>query len=164
MTDNKSILSVGVIGTPGCGKTTFCNASGFKVIDLNNYAESLGCLENTDNFGVREMDVERMTELWQSPTQLTLYDGHLAHHLPVDAIIVLRCEPEELRLRLESRGYSESKVRENVEVEMLGGPWNDLVDDTRPIFEGAKGAIEWINNGCPIHTTPDLAVDWLSRP
>ncbi len=164
MASIKPILSVGVTGTPGCGKTTFCNNSGIPVIDLNEYAEKFDCLSDVDEYGIREMDLDRLKLLWKPPTELTLYDGHLAHYMPVDAIIVLRCEPLELKQRLEARGYSEWKVKQNVEVEMLGGPWNDLVTDSRPIFEGEIGAINWIKSGCPKHTTPDLAVDWLSRP
>ena len=57
----------------------------------------------------------------------------------------------------------EEKIRANVEVEMLGGPWNDLLTDERPIYEGTD-AHAWISAGCPHHTTPDMAIDWLSRP
>ena len=46
---------------------------------------------------------------------------------------------------------------------MMGGPWNELIEDPRPIFEG-EGVSEWIEAGCPPHTTPDSAIDWLSQP
>ena len=94
---------------------------------------------------------------------LTLIDGHLAHHVPVDALVVVRCHPNELRKRLIQRGYSAEKVQANVEVEMMGGPWNELIGDSRSIFEG-EGVREWIESGCPPHTTPDSAIDWLSQP
>jgi adenylate kinase len=94
---------------------------------------------------------------------LTLIDGHLAHHVPVDALVIVRCHPDELRKRLMQRGYSAQKVQANVEVEMMGGPWNELIGDSRPIFEG-EGVREWIESGCPPHTTPDSAIDWLSQP
>jgi adenylate kinase len=109
------------------------------------------------------MDVEKLAELWQHPEELTLIDGHLAHHVPVDALVVVRCHPDELRKRLSQRGYSAGKIQANVEVEMLGGPWNELIGDSRPIFEGAD-VQGWIEDGCPHHTTPDSAIDWLSLP
>ena len=69
-------------------------------------------------------------------------------------------KPHELGVRLAERGYSEEKIRANVEVEMLGGPWNVLLDDARPIFEGTD-VEAWISSGCPHYTTPDMAIDWL---
>ena len=158
-----SILSIGVIGTPGCGKTTLCEKLGIPTISIRDLAESNGCLGEIDSEGSAEVDVEKLNKLWVKPSELTLYDGHLAHHLPVDALIVMRCNPKELKLRLEARGYSSRKVQDNVEVEMLGGPWSELIGDSRPIYEG-DSVMDWISQGCPRHTTPDSATDWLSEP
>ena len=157
------IRSIGVIGTPGCGKTTLCQSLGLPVLSLRDIAEKNHCLGKIEADGAAPMDVEKLAELWQHPDVLTLIDGHLAHHVPVDALIVVRCHPDELRNRLGQRGYSSEKIQANVEVEMLGGPWNDLIGDPRPIFEG-EGVRDWIDNGCPPHTTPDSAIDWLSQP
>ena len=164
MAEHHSIRSIGVIGTPGCGKTTLCESLGLPVINLDDYAKSHGCLGEIDSDGSAPLDVERLADLWQQPTTLTLVDSHLAHHMPVDALIVLRCHPEELRKRLESRNYTSKKVQENVEVEMLGGPWNELLGDKRPIFEGSQGVDDWIKAGCPQNTTSDTAADWLAQP
>jgi adenylate kinase len=134
------------------------------VINLHDYAKSHGCLGEIDSDGSAPLDVERLAELWQQPTTLTLVDSHLAHYMHVDALIVLRCHPDELKKRLESRNYTSKKVQENVEVEMLGGPWNELLEDKRPIFEGSQGVNDWIKAGCPQNTTPDTAADWLAQP
>lgn len=45
--------------------------------------------------------------------------GHLSHLVQVDLVVVLRCRPSVLRGRLEARGWSPSKVQENVEAEAL---------------------------------------------
>ena len=158
------IYSIGVIGTPGCGKTTLCKNLGLPIISLKDYAESNGCLGEIESDGSAAIDLEKLSSLWRQPAELTLVDSHLAHHLPVDALIVLRCHPDELEGRLRDRGYPIEKIQANVEVEMLGGPWNDLMGDSRPIFEGIEGIQEWISNGCPSHSTPDSAIDWLSGP
>ena len=79
-------------------------------------------------------------------------------------MIVLRCHPDVLKKRLSDRDYSIEKIQANVEVEMLGGPWNDLVGDSRPIFEGVDGVQAWIDGGCQTHSTPNSAIDWLSQP
>ena len=162
MGENSSILSIGIIGTPGCGKTTLCRALAIPEILLRDFAEQHDCLGEVEADGAAAMDVEKLAEYWQQPSQLSLVDSHLAHHMPLDALIVVRCEPTELKLRLEARGYSAEKVQANVEVEMLGGPWNELIGDPRPIFEGTKGVREWIDLGCPPHSTPETAVDWLA--
>jgi len=133
------------------------------VISLRDYAEENECLGEIDEDGAAEIDVEKLSIIWRNPETLTLIDGHLAHFIPVDALIVVRCDPRELEVRLAERGYSDRKIRANVEVEMLGGPWNDLLDDDRPIYEGID-VEAWISAGCPHFTTPDMAIDWLSEP
>ena len=100
-----TIHSIGVIGTPGCGKTTFCQQSNMPIIDLADYAKEHDCLGEAGADGAAEMDVEKLSKKWKNPDRLTLVDGHLAHHLPVDAILVIRCNPDELSKRLESFGY-----------------------------------------------------------
>ena len=159
----RAIRSIGVIGTPGCGKTTLCSELGLPVISLRDYAEENDCLGKVGEDGAAEIDVEKLSTIWRNPEKLTLIDGHLAHFIPVDALIVVRCNPKELGARLADRGYSEEKIRANVEVEMLGGSWNDLLTDERPIYEGTD-VHAWISTGCPHHTTPDMATDWLSKP
>ena len=162
MGERSSILSIGIIGTPGCGKSTLCKALAMPEICLRDFAEQHGCLGEVEADGAAAMDVEKLAGFWQQPSQLSLVDSHLAHHMPLDALIVVRCDPAELKLRLEARGYSAKKVQANVEVEMLGGPWNELIGDSRPIFEGIEGVSEWIKLGCPPHSTPETAVDWLA--
>ena len=159
----RQLRSIGVIGTPGCGKTTLCQNLGMPVLSLRDIAKENQCLGDVEADGAAPVDVERLAELWQHPDVLTLIDGHLAHHVPVDALVVVRCHPNELRKRLMQRGYSAEKVQANVEVEMMGGPWNELIGDSRSSFEG-EGVREWIESGCPPHTTPDSAIDWLSQP
>jgi adenylate kinase len=161
--EEQVVRSIGVIGTPGCGKTTLCSELGLPVISMRDYAEENNCLGEIGKDGAAEIDVEKLSATWINPAKLTLLDGHLAHYIPVDALIVVRCDPNVLRARLIDRGYSEEKIRANVEVEMLGGPWNDLLDDVRPIYEGTD-VEAWISSGCPHHTTPDMAIDWLCEP
>ncbi|MDP6869493.1 MAG: AAA family ATPase [Candidatus Poseidoniaceae archaeon] len=165
----KRVLSIGVTGTPGCGKTTLVKSLKFPIVGVNDLAIELDCVSHIEGDETSVIDVEMMAKLFVQPIDLTLYDGHLSHYLPVDAIIVMRCNPSEIAKRLESRGYSEKKIRDNCEVELMGGPWNDLCSDERPICEirspqqGFEEAIDWINSGCPPHTTPETALDWISR-
>ena len=51
MGDNSSILSIGIIGTPGCGKTTLCRALAMPEILLRDFAEQHGCLGEVEADG-----------------------------------------------------------------------------------------------------------------
>ena len=42
-----------------------------------------------------------------------IVEGHLAHLLPCDRVVVLRCRPDILRERLAPRDYPEEKIAEN---------------------------------------------------
>ena len=158
-----NITTIGVTGTPGCGKTTLCSSLPFQIISIEELAKEYGCLGETDEDGAAPIDTERLSTLWQKPSQLTIIDGHLSHHLPVDALIILRCDPDVLRQRLIDRGYSEGKIQENVEYELMGGVWSDLLDDPRPKIEGEFEILEWISSGCPNITSPFEAIDWISK-
>jgi len=48
-----------------------------------------------------------------------IIEGHLAHLLPCDRVVVLRCRPDVLATRLGPRNYPSEKVAENVEAEAL---------------------------------------------
>jgi len=49
-----------------------------------------------------------------------IIEGLLSHFMPATHIIVLRTSPGVLKKRLELRGYSKAKVKENLDAEFLG--------------------------------------------
>lgn len=94
--------------------------------------------------------------------------GHLAHLVGPEVAIVLRCRPSVLGKRLASRGWSDRKVRENIEAEAVDAvlieslstagkvyeidttdrPRKDIVDAVLSIINGitdkyAPGNIDW---------------------
>jgi len=157
------IKTIAVTGTPGCGKTTLCSKSPYPVLTVHDLALKYGCIGPIESDGSAPIDTEKLSKQWTKPEDITLIDGHLSHLLPVDAIIILRCEPEILRKRLTIRKYAESKVEQNVEFELLGGVWPDLLDDNRPKIEDPENIVDWINSGCPNFTSPSDAIDWISK-
>ncbi len=50
--------------------------------------------------------------------EVVIIESHLAHHI-ADVVIVLKAHPPELGMRLKTRGYSEEKIKENIEAEAL---------------------------------------------
>jgi len=55
-------------------------------------------------------------------------EGSLAHFLACDKIVVLRCRPDVLKLRLASRGCASAKVAENCQAEALDVIFLETVD------------------------------------
>ena len=166
-------------GTPGTGKTTVAAqlaATGLVMETVEQLAERHGCIGDVDPVdGARPVDLGALSasleEKWGAPPEkITVIEGHLSHHLPVDAVIVLRCSPEVLEDRLRARGYSEAKTSQNCEWELLGGAWNESRDDVPWIeLDSSVGAADqivaalgdWIADGFKT-TGHDSIIDWVA--
>ncbi len=127
-------------GTPGTGKSTAASglqAKGWKVLEVNDLAMRHGLLRSKDL--VRDsydLDPDELQEaLEKEGFGDGILVGHLSHLLDVDMVIVLRCHPEVLAERLESRKWSIAKVRENALAESLDIILAEAVDTGTPVFE-----------------------------
>ncbi len=119
-----------ITGTPCTGKTTVSEIlSGklnCKLIKINDLAiENNFVLGIDEDKGYKVIDIDalndKVSEIISSSEELTIFEGHLSHLCSgADKVIVLRVHPDILRVRLEARDYSESKIRENLEAEALG--------------------------------------------
>jgi adenylate kinase len=117
-------MLVAISGTPGTGKTAVCERlreNGYQVVDLNKLAFETKSVVGVDP--ERDVDIvdtdslrEKVREL---RNELVFLDGHFSHLMDVDISIVLRCNPDELKGRLEAKDWNEEKVRENVEAEAV---------------------------------------------
>ncbi len=163
-------VRIAVTGTPGSGKTTFCSASNHPTTTLEKIAATYGCLGEVEEDGAAPIDVERLanTVIWPEETTL-LVDGHLSHLLPVNAIILIRCHPSVLRQRLSQRKYSESKIEENVECELIGTIAAECLELPCLEMDSAIGidamiaiAERWVTDGFkPLR--PNEGVDWIAE-
>jgi adenylate kinase len=124
---SKAIL---ITGVPGTGKTTLAHSlakkTGVPLIEINELAELLGLYSHTDERDgakvVRLPELEReLTEAIKAEKKSPIIEGHLGCEvkLPVSKVLVLRCEPRELRQRLSSRSYSPEKLASNALSEAL---------------------------------------------
>lgn len=124
---NKAIF---ITGTPCTGKTTVsevvADRLNCRLIKINDLAiENDFVLGIDEDKGYKIIDIDalndKVSEIISDCDELTIFEGHLAHLCSgADKVIVLRVHPEILRVRLEKRDYSESKIRENLEAEALG--------------------------------------------
>jgi adenylate kinase len=114
-------MRVAVTGTPGTGKTTATGRleTDLEVVHLNEEIRERELYTATDDERDSLVaDVDALTETFADREDL-LFESHLAHHLDVDRVIVLRCAPETIEQRLRERGESPDSAEENAESEAL---------------------------------------------
>jgi adenylate kinase len=115
-------MKIALSGTPGTGKTTIGKVLhdryGLEVVDVNQVVQAHRYYVGWDER--RQSLIVDIDALRAHPfSDGCLLEGHLSHHLPVDRVIVLRTEPNVLRTRLQIKGFSDGKIRENLEAEVL---------------------------------------------
>ncbi len=109
----------GITGTPGTGKSAVAEvlaARDHRVVHLGGTVAPYVIGEDPDrDTGIVDH------EAWAAAFVPVdgIVEGHLAHFLPCDRVVVLRCRPDVLIARLRARGYPEAKCRENAEAEAL---------------------------------------------
>jgi adenylate kinase len=125
-------MMVGITGTPGTGKSSVADElarRGISVLHISDTVENY-VLGEADDRDTRVID----EDAWVAG--FTPFDGfvegHLAHLLPCDRVVVLRCRPDVLGERLKNRGYGSEKVRENTLAEALDVILIETVESFRP--------------------------------
>ena len=128
-------------GTPGTGKSstgTLLKGRGHRVVEIGDVVKEHGLHDGVDEErGSLEVDPEVLSDRLPAllPNGDVVLVGHLAHLIPVDLIVVLRCRPSVLEGRLKGRGWPAGKVRENVEAEALDVILVEAVESGREVAE-----------------------------
>ncbi len=134
-------MRIALTGSPGVGKSTIAallkGRPDWTVVDVKEFARRQGVVVEYDS----EQDAEVIDVLAlaarmpEETTHYTLFEGHLAHLLPVDVAWVVRCDPEVLRPRLVARGYPKGKVDENLEAEALDIILQEALDEVPRVIQ-----------------------------
>ena len=129
-----------VTGTPGCGKTTFAKEyaekNEFVYVDANKVI--------SDNKLCEQKDIERdcivvdetklsdiLVDMIKKSDNVLVIDSHMSHFIPKEFVSechIIKCTTAELALRLEKRGYSKDKIKENLECEIFDVCLNEAKD------------------------------------
>jgi len=115
-------MKIALTGTPGTGKTAAAkklHEMGYQVLHIHDLVDgfTIGYDEKRESNIIDEDAMARYVQELDAPR--LIIEGHVSHLLGCDAIIVLRCHPEELRKRLACKRWKEEKIQENVEAEAL---------------------------------------------
>jgi adenylate kinase len=125
-------MMCGITGSPGTGKSATASElerRGHLVVHLS--ATVGPYVTGTDTFRDAEIiDVDRWAAEFVPVDGIV--EGHFAHYLPCDRIVVLRCRPDVLKQRLVPRKYREEKIRENAEAEALDFFLIETVEEFEP--------------------------------
>ena len=113
-------MQLALTGTPGTGKTTVAGLLPYRIIDINDLVKGGLNLGTDPERGCLEADMDALAQRLREldSDEISILEGHFSHHF-AEWSIVLRLAPSELRPRLEGRGYSPEKIRENLEAEAL---------------------------------------------
>jgi adenylate kinase len=113
-------MQIALTGTPGTGKTTIAALLPYRIIDINALVKGGMNFGKDPDRGCLEADMDALASYLaeQDCDEILILEGHFSHHFAKWAI-VLRLAPSALKSRLEARGYSSSKIQENLEAEAL---------------------------------------------
>jgi adenylate kinase len=127
-------------GTPGTGKTQIAaivaDRLNLELISISELAEKYSCIEDHDSD--RDTDVinedcivDALIDVLDGMKNDVLIEGHYIDLVPseyVATVFILRTHPSTLKQRLAERGYSNEKIQENVEAEIIGVCQLDSLD------------------------------------
>lgn len=120
-----------ITGTPGVGKTTVSPILAEKLdahlININELVDEKHIYTGIDEErGYKIVDLDALfNELDEiigkiGPDKCIIIEGHLSHFFEnSDLVIVLRANPDVLRVRMKTKGWKKAKIRENIEAEAI---------------------------------------------
>ncbi|MBI2657119.1 AAA family ATPase [Candidatus Woesearchaeota archaeon] len=133
-----------VTGTPGTGKTTLAKKLAKKLnfyyLDVNKLISKYRLSEGYDRKRkAKIVDIKKLNKhlikYIKNTRELNKFkgiiiDSHLSHCLPrkyADFCIAAKCGINELGKRLKKRGYSKSKITENLQAEIFDVCYNEAM-------------------------------------
>ena len=125
-------MMCGITGTPGTGKSMVSEELGRRGHTVVHITDTVAPYVSGNDVerDARIIDVDRWAAEFVPVDGFV--EGHIAHLLPCDRIVVLRCRPDVLKNRLSSRNYREEKILENSDAEALDVCLIETVEEFKP--------------------------------
>ncbi len=111
-----------ITGIPGTGKTTICkmlNGHGIQCASLNDIARECGAIDG---------DTVDIDILRRGYINSMVVESHYSHMLECEYAIILEDDENRLTERMNARGYSGSKIAENIDAQRSGIIYWETVD------------------------------------
>ncbi len=133
-------MKITISGTPGTGKTEtskiLAKKLKYKLININRYAKDKKLIIGKDIYRKAQIiDEKKLEKESENIGDNTIIEGHLAHYCISDIAIILRTNPDVLRVRLKKRQWPEKKIQENIESEALDIILSEAVSQNKNVFE-----------------------------
>lgn len=128
-------MRICISGTPGTGKTTVSSMLGMDVINLNDFSKKNKCTKGYDKKRKsRIVDIDCIKRSLNDINNIII-EGHFAHLLDCDFVIILRTSPKILKKRLEDKNFDKEKIMENMEAEALGIIIEEAIVKNKNVYE-----------------------------
>ncbi|MDD5649556.1 MAG: AAA family ATPase [Candidatus Nanoarchaeia archaeon] len=124
---------IAVSGSVGTGKTTIAKklakSLNANYINITEFVKKNKLGKYNKKYDAYDVDIKilnkALIKIIKNTKKNLVIDGHLSHFIPkkyIDLCIICKCDIKKLKKRLEKRGYSKAKIRENLDVEIFDIP------------------------------------------
>ncbi|KAI5180414.1 adenylate kinase [Nematocida sp. AWRm80] len=128
-----------ITGTPGVGKTTLSKyigkITGYKILSLSDIIAKKHLYSNKCNmYNTLEYSPGKVMKYLKKKTNdgkgyiIDTHDPESVSQIEIDVIIVLSADTKVLQQRYLERGYNQSKIDVNIQVEIMEVPYNDAIE------------------------------------
>ncbi|KAL8928016.1 MAG: hypothetical protein Q9208_002091 [Pyrenodesmia sp. 3 TL-2023] len=156
-----------ITGTPGVGKTSLCESlvgsTDLKHLSINQIAKERECHDGWDEaMESWIIDEDKLLDAIEDEIKAggCLIDWHACDLFPeswIDLVVVLRSDSSILYDRLKARNYSEKKLQENMDAEIM----EVLLSEAREAFEDELVVELWSNGVEDIEGNVERVEAWI---
>ena len=136
-------MIISISGTPVTGKTKISKILSKKLnanlIDIKKLVNKGEIRFKHDKIRktkiIDELDLKKVVKKYLHKKKINIIESHLSHLIKSDFVFVLRTNPKELKKRLEKRKWKKSKIRENLEAEIVDEITTESMEKNKKVFE-----------------------------